>query len=58
MQLTLYLLMLKKISKEYKRYKIVEHWQPANEILLVRDLTNPKNKFGLILMNLDKCRHV
>ena len=35
-----------RLSKEYRKFKMVKHWQPANEILLVRDLTNPKNKFG------------
>jgi hypothetical protein len=37
---------MRKLSKEYRKFKMVKHWQPANEILLVRDLTNPKNKFG------------
>ena len=38
--------MLEKLTKEYRAYKIVEHWKPQNEILLVKDLTNPKKKLG------------
>ena len=38
--------MLEKLSKEYRTYKIVEHWKPQNEVLLVKDLTNPRRKLG------------
>ncbi len=38
--------MLEKLSKEYRTYKTVEHWKPQIEILLVKDLTNPRRKLG------------
>jgi hypothetical protein len=38
--------MLEKLTKEYRTYKTVEHWKPQNEVLLVKDLTNPRRKLG------------
>lgn len=33
-------------SPEYRVYKILEHWKPTNEILLVEELTDPKRKLA------------
>jgi len=39
-------------SKEYQTYKDLEHWQPANEILLVEEFTNKTEKLSTLLIYL------
>jgi len=38
--------LLRKDTPEHQIYKILEHWQPTDEILLVKELTDPKKKLS------------
>ena len=33
-------------TPEYKRYQIIEHWKPINEVIMIKDLTDKKHKLA------------
>jgi len=33
-------------TPEYKQYQVLEHWKPVNEVILVKELSDSKNKWG------------
>lgn len=37
---------LRKDTPEHQIYKVLEHWQPTDEILMIKELTNPKKKLS------------
>jgi len=38
-----------KVSPEYQTYMVLEHWQPANEIILVEEFTDKRQKLSPLL---------